>query len=61
MSEDLEELRAKIAALRAQNERLREKELRAALVQIGSCGDFGRGRCVDPDTDQAANAACQIS
>jgi len=33
----------------------------AALVQIGSCDDFGRGRCVDPDTDQAANAACQIS
>ena len=32
-----------------------------ALVQIGSCGDFGRGRCVDPETDQAANAACQIS
>jgi hypothetical protein len=32
-----------------------------ALVQIGSCGDFGRGRCVDPETNQAANAACQIS
>ena len=22
---------------------------------------FRRGRCVDPETDQAANAACQIS
>jgi hypothetical protein len=32
-----------------------------ALVQIGSGDDFGRGRCVDPDTDQAASAACQIS
>jgi hypothetical protein len=32
-----------------------------ALVQIGGGGDFGRDRCVDPDTDQAANAACQIS
>jgi len=32
-----------------------------ALVQIGSGGDFGRDRCVGPDTDQAANAACQIS
>ena len=32
-----------------------------ALVQIGSCDDFGRGRCVDPATDQAANAACRIS
>ena len=36
-------------------------QLLKALVQIGSCGDFGRGRCVDPETDQAANAACQIS
>ena len=33
----------------------------SALVQIGSYDDFGRGRSVDPDTDQAANAACQIS
>ena len=34
---------------------------RQALVQIGSCDDFGRGRFNDPSTDQAANAACQIS
>ncbi|MFN9543881.1 MAG: hypothetical protein ACK59B_12030, partial [Alphaproteobacteria bacterium] len=39
---------------------------KTALVQIGSCDEFGRGRCVDPSsvdpsTDQAANAACQIS
>ena len=38
-----------------------DKECKAALVQIGSCGDFGRGRCVDPETDQAANAACQMA
>jgi hypothetical protein len=30
-------------------------------VQIGSCDDFGRSQCVDPETDQAANAARQIS
>jgi hypothetical protein len=36
-------------------------EFRMTLVQIGSCDDFARGRCVDPSTDQAANAACQIS
>ena len=32
-----------------------------ALVQIGSCDDFGRSHGVDPETDQAANAARQIS
>jgi transposase len=30
---------------------------RTPLVQIGSCDDFGRSRCVDPETDRAANAA----
>jgi hypothetical protein len=37
------------------------KTIETALVQIGSGDDFGRSRCVDPETDQAANAACQIS
>jgi hypothetical protein len=32
-----------------------------ALVQIGSCDDFGRSRCVDPETDQAASVARRIS
>jgi hypothetical protein len=53
--------RARLSSLQAWAILRAQINPKLALVQIGSCDDFGRGRCVDPSTDQAANAACQIS